>query len=144
MVVDRITPAPAGKTIRTGTCGCCKQDHPRTCGENIHRYTSFGLQIGSPPHLRGKLLVCIFIVPKSRITPAPAGKTYELCKFVGGNQDHPRTCGENFSALEEISTPTGSPPHLRGKLFSLFENNNPIRITPAPAGKTLKNDVDTL
>ena len=38
----------------------------------------------------------------------------------------------------------GSPPHLRGKQMEEAKILKEARITPAPAGKTLKNDVDTL
>ena len=38
----------------------------------------------------------------------------------------------------------GSPPHLRGKHDDILKKGKTYRITPAPAGKTLKNDVDTL
>ena len=52
-------------------------------------------------------------------------------------RDHPRTCGENPSALLLRVCPRGSPPHLRGKPGLIRVCTAPTGITPAPAGKTL-------
>ena len=50
--------------------------------------------------------------------------------------DHPRTCGENAISYTTGTVTEGSPPHLRGKLVRIENAIPPIRITPAPAGKT--------
>ena len=50
--------------------------------------------------------------------------------------DHPRTCGENALMMRAGCSTKGSPPHLRGKLVRIENAIPPIRITPAPAGKT--------
>ena len=52
---SRITPACAGKTLSVGNDTGNSGDHPRVCGENVHR----------PNHRRSA----------GRITPACAGKT---------------------------------------------------------------------
>ena len=71
----RITPAGAGKTNfflferkKTG-------DHPRRCGENNMRLLMLSNLIGSPPQVRGKLIVSGATSVGHRITPAGAGKT---------------------------------------------------------------------
>ena len=72
---QRITPAHAGKTrIRIDTI-CKKRDHPRACGENPVFPTSVSGTSGSPPRMRGKLLVQKSTIKTRRITPAHAGKT---------------------------------------------------------------------
>ena len=71
----RITPAGAGKTEGVYLFAPPKEDHPRRCGENRHRYIS-------PPHTCG-------------ITPAGAGKTGGGELSGGDVEDHPRRCGEN-------------------------------------------------
>ena len=91
---------------------------------------------GSPPHLRGKLCILAFRHFKARITPAPAGKTWNSCRFVLAGWDHPRTCGENFPQGRFQVRHLGSPPHLRGKPFKKEIYDAATRITPAPAGKT--------
>ena len=119
-----ITPAPAGKTAFFYRFISYSEDHPRTCGENR---LSLSEKEG-----------------KRRITPAPAGKTPCLHLALINIKDHPRTCGENTLLSAILFMYIGSPPHLRGKPSLIYILKNPFRITPAPAGKTLKNDVDTL
>ena len=140
----RITPAPAGKTRIHSPVHPLKKDHPRTCGENLQTLMKIKWLAGSPPHLRGKRSEKQIAWAEDRITPAPAGKTITLNRFQNGNRDHPRTCGENKLGPANIRFNLGSPPHLRGKLRGQARRCVERRITPAPAGKTLKNDVDTL
>ena len=71
-----ITPAPAGKTVVALGTVSGTQDHPRTCGENVGLIPSGLYTLGSPPHLRGKLFYLSRSNVQSRITPAPAGKTF--------------------------------------------------------------------
>ena len=111
-------------------------DHPRTCGENQRE----GYQIvdvkGSPPHLRGKLYRYVDSRIHQRITPAPAGKTSRTVTITACNEDHPRTCGENYIRTTKRMKVRGSPPHLRGKPSNLTSYFFIFGITPAPAGKT--------
>ena len=51
----RITPAPAGKTTFTTSLLVIVKDHPRTCGENEVMVNQKIVDMGSSPHLRGKL-----------------------------------------------------------------------------------------
>ena len=92
---------------------------------------------GSPPHLRGKQQQVLENFELFRITPAPAGKTIALYDVAKTKQDHPRTCGENHLPPNQPLSQSGSPPHLRGKQFIIRRKSIMIRITPAPAGKTL-------
>ena len=140
----RITPAPAGKTTRVFACISVYGDHPRTCGENSMRSRAKSTPPGSPPHLRGKPLLSLLFSSILRITPAPAGKTKQWILHRLKHRDHPRTCGENLHGEIVEIVAQGSPPHLRGKLSKKLKNQTRKGITPAPAGKTLKNDVDTL
>ena len=72
--------------------------------------------VGSPPRMRGKLILIPCVQPRGRITPADAGKTRGYRPRRRPRQDHPRGCGENkhrkFAHVEQI----GSPPRMRGKL----------------------------
>ena len=89
-----ITPAHAGKS----ECRACnfvrRRDHPRTCGEKCFTLPPDVVEMGSPPHMRGK---DANIDKKERmigITPAHAGKSkVNFAPFVHP-WDHPRTCGE--------------------------------------------------
>ena len=53
----RITPADAGKTPAVDVSRSFTQDHPRGCGENLSGFRKDSLLIGSPPRMRGKLLL---------------------------------------------------------------------------------------
>ena len=133
---DRITPAGAGKTLRTVRGFQPSWDHPRRCGENWTARKS-GLMInGSPPQVRGKLAVDAASARNSRITPAGAGKTGFALKNIFADWDHPRRCGENYWRQSRCLCWAGSPPQVRGKQtymgYSFFND----RITPAGAGKT--------
>ena len=53
-IMQRITPAGAGKTLVEAGVNLVKGDHPRRCGENtIGSGVAFGAA-GSPPQVRGK------------------------------------------------------------------------------------------
>ena len=71
-----------------------------------------------------------------RITPADAGKTAHADGFANSVWDHPRGCGENHLYRYRHNLKAGSPPRMRGKLFSKSCDFHNIRITPADAGKT--------
>ena len=71
-----------------------------------------------------------------RITPACAGKTWEIQVYFLFLRDHPRVCGENQFYLHIGTFPEGSPPRVRGKLPNCRETMRINRITPACAGKT--------
>ena len=91
----RITPADAGKTVRSITARDVHQDHPRGCGENGTHNGLARLKAGSPPRMRGKLDKILYIFRGKRITPADAGKTIYRNGVFSLLQDHPRGCGEN-------------------------------------------------
>ena len=66
--------------------------------------------------MRGKPVEYNGVEAKTGITPADAGKTYEVSLETGEYRDHPRGCGENS---------------FYGIIISVTN-----RITPADAGKT--------
>ena len=125
----RITPAYAGKSFRGGFWGGNCRDHPRVCGEKIEQRIRDYQAGGSPPHILYCSLVC------SRITPAYAGKSILSDALRAGREDHPRICGEKISVPCSRGYPTGSPPHMRGKVCILMDSRSTTGITPAYAGK---------
>ena len=134
-----ITPAHAGK--RSGVCLSALPcgDHPRTCGEKETEPGTGWCRLGSPPHMRGKVDTYFFFVPARRITPAHAGKSEKNSVIVWPLWDHPRTCGEKQVPRMERPRSKGSPPHMRGKGQSAQQGGKQTRITPAHAGKRLRN-----
>ena len=72
---NRITPAYAGKRlIMYIMCGQIR-DHPRLCGEKLSRKKVAGSGAGSPPPMRGKVILLNLLKICFRITPAYAGKS---------------------------------------------------------------------
>ena len=70
-----ITPADAGKTSLSRQRTKQKRDHPRGCGENYEHGNYAASGMGSPPRMRGKLVIPYFERNVHGITPADAGKT---------------------------------------------------------------------
>ena len=96
---QRITPAGAGKTQRKSTFVCTPKDHPRRCGENSDKTQTVFRLLGSPPQVRGKLVVFFLSNAYTRITPAGAGKTRAERQITEQKTDHPRRCGENRAVI---------------------------------------------
>ena len=94
-----ITPAHAGKSSwPPGFLRPCR-DHPRTRGEKKKEKPQGLVEVGSPPHTRGKALTPSVYVTCHGITPAHAGKSFRALPGDPGGQDHPRTRGEKPLAL---------------------------------------------
>ena len=72
--LTRITPAYAGKRPAASAARSAKWDHPRVCGEKFRFILLSLLSSGSPPRMRGKGLLQIFVPEPFGITPAYAGK----------------------------------------------------------------------
>ena len=53
--------------------------------------------MGSPPRMRGKVPISIFLRFLGGITPAYAGKRLKVACPLLPTRDHPRVCGEKFS-----------------------------------------------
>ena len=85
-------------------------------GEKLS-YISFTITIpGSPPHARGKVKYGLNRIDQLGITPACAGKRYNVMQSESVNEDHPRMRGEKVSMSAFGLTMLGSPPHARGKV----------------------------
>ena len=87
--------------------------------------------------MRGKRTAHPAPTGAGRITPADAGKTHRCGSAHRGGRDHPRGCGENFSAFARKNRSGGSPPRMRGKRQTRRRIFRHSGITPADAGKTL-------
>ena len=112
----RITPACAGKSGKGGARRKAGRDHPRVCGEKASATPLKSSPRGSPPRVRGKAPGNKCNVAISGITPACAGKSCHIDAAYGGEEDHPRVCGEKPYLTYNIVTGGGSPPRVRGKV----------------------------
>ena len=134
----RITPAHAGKTGTRLWCTAGSADHPRACGENDPAIDIENDEYGSPPRMRGKLCEVFVARVAARITPAHAGKTLAAKQRHSKDSDHPRACGENRLRQHRKRRAFGSPPRMRGKPSKQHSSSPFLRITPAHAGKTVR------
>ena len=93
--------------------------------------------LGSPPRMRGKVILSAVGKSSGGITPAHAGKSLpcSTCLFAGW--DHPRVCGEKRVYSRVSSFLWGSPPRVRGKGHELLQRGVRYGITPACAGKSI-------
>ena len=72
---DGITPAYAGKSVRTCAVQSRDRDHLRVCGEKQAQMGCIQLSLGSPPPMRGKESRRQIGIKIGGITPACAGKS---------------------------------------------------------------------
>ena len=131
-----ITPAYAGRTVIQSLSVGPQQDHPRVCGENRRLLAPCRGCRGSPPRMRGELVISSPQVGEGRITPAYAGRTGPGTRRVRSRWDHPRVCGENASVVSTRIPLSGSPPRMRGERRDHQASCRRRRITPAYAGRT--------
>ena len=131
-----ITPACAGKRFDQRRQFVESEDHPRMCGEKLRMCRRTVARLGSPPHVRGKVVDMFQIINAMRITPACAGKRVEFYAERHKDQDHPRMCGEKTDAQYQLPIMQGSPPHVRGKVGLRLIAAQDDGITPACAGKS--------
>ena len=115
-LLARLIPAHAGKTLRG-------------CGRG-------GLRGGSSPLTRGKHGYSGRVVSADRLIPAHAGKTRCPPGRDRACPAHPRSRGENFCFVSELTPEDGSSPLTRGKRISLLNDLGQVRLIPAHAGKT--------
>ena len=73
-IMQRITPAYAGKSFSCDLRRRTSTDHPRVCGEKATQKLFLSQVIGSPPRMRGKAVYPVRSRVHTRITPAYAGK----------------------------------------------------------------------
>ena len=130
-----ITPAGAGKTHAPAERHRSREDHPRRCGENPMQHVPHCMIRGSPPQVRGKLLLSTITTLQPRITPAGAGKTRHCGTAKQNGTDHPRRCGENLiPAFVKLSL-IGSPPQVRGKPRLSYKTFSPTLDHPRRCGE---------
>ncbi len=136
-LVERITPACAGRRSGFPIQTASAQDHPRVCGEKAQRGGQPAEHRGSPPRVRGEADRLRGISRGKRITPACAGRRLCNASAVRLVEDHPRVCGEKYPAILSRTRTAGSPPRVRGEGSAIAGLVGAARITPACAGRSL-------
>ena len=136
IVLVRITPARAGKTIEAILVIVKAEDHPRSCGKDASDMSRTILTMGSPPLVRERLTSASIRQSSVRITPARAGKTDDDSTEVTDYEDHPRSCGKDSLAFIRLFGNWGSPPLVRERHIPCPCTFTAAGIPPARAGKT--------
>ena len=111
----RLIPAHAGKTKYSTPSGRRCAAHPRSRGENRVCHYQVSGRAGSSPLTRGKPDRVRRAGPARGLIPAHAGKTSCWARRPLSLWAHPRSRGENGSAISSTLGPTGSSPLTRGK-----------------------------
>ena len=114
-LLNRITPAWAGKRATRSAAGSGSGDHPRVGGEKLSSGAYVAKDKGSPPRGRGKDKEHPPLPGAGRITPAWAGKSTSSTALTVLRRDHPRMGGEKRMVSLKFVSSRGSPPHRRGK-----------------------------
>ena len=114
----RITPACAGNSLHGKSGRKGKPDHPRVCGEQWIFIDRCCPQWGSPPRVRGTVLIFRAFSVLLRITPACAGNRLPPQSRHFANRDHPRVCGEQKQERRPSMITVGSPPRVRGTAWN--------------------------
>ena len=70
-----------------------------------------------------------------RITSACAGKRLSILIEPFADKDHPRMCGEKSISRVSVRRAMGSPPHVRGKVFSGSLSRASIQDHPRMCGE---------
>ena len=132
----RLIPAHAGKTVsRTSTVKRVRA-HPRSRGENSALAISPGTNVGSSPLTRGKRDPPADRTNRRGLIPAHAGKTDLRPSRSAPWAAHPRSRGENHSAIRRAESWSGSSPLTRGKPAVAPRPRRDYWLIPAHAGKT--------
>ena len=137
LVVTGLIPAHAGKTDPHRAYRPHDGAHPRSRGENATNLAKAAQVAGSSPLTRGKLRDAPFRRVFTGLIPAHAGKTDSLDGDERRPWAHPRSRGENVSAISGLVTGTGSSPLTRGKQAHIHVQCPREGLIPAHAGKTL-------
>ena len=95
VLLGRLIPAHAGKTVGQGTPTVGHRAHPRSRGENPLHPDSQPLHAGSSPLTRGKRCRPVVKLSECGLIPAHAGKTKTATPLVATAWAHPRSRGEN-------------------------------------------------
>ena len=97
-----LIPAHAGKTSIEEIAARMQRAHPRSRGENAYSKCAGDAQSGSSPLTRGKLCVQRRTETFLGLIPAHAGKTISLRSVTTPYTAHPRSRGENQSAVDAL------------------------------------------
>ena len=130
------TPACAGSTTTTGSCGRRRRAYPRLRGEHMRATASSSTRRGLPPLARGALVSERSTLPASGPTPACAGSTARRPQPQAHMGAYPRLRGEHAEVRAGRRSSAGLPPLARGAPARPARRPGHPGPTPACAGST--------
>ena len=136
LLLPRLIPAHAGKTVHCRRRSARHRAHPRSRGENEIARAEDVNSNGSSPLTRGKRVEEHADQVTVRLIPAHAGKTTLPTGRASPSWAHPRSRGENAPTPTAAVVPSGSSPLTRGKQPRTPTGGRHSRLIPAHAGKT--------
>ena len=113
----RITPAWAGKSVKSWIPTVSGGDYPRVGGEEAYDTAAFFGSSGLPPRGRGRVGGRMMERVTLRITPAWAGKSFTILVFLVLYRDYPRVGGEELLVRPISRFVLGLPPRGRGRVL---------------------------
>ena len=129
-----IIPACAGNATPAFFIIGATRDHPRVCGECVHRRRPPRHGVGSSPRVRGMQERTTVDHAITGIIPACAGNAPGRRCTAGIAPDHPRVCGECGYFSDDGVKEVGSSPRVRGMHRWHAIADALIGIIPACAG----------
>ena len=133
-----ITSACAEQTRRSSNRPTVAWDHLRVCGADWQELQQLGLDWGSPPRVRSRLLLPLYSPINRGITSACAEQTSGLRSAWTSGRDHLRVCGADTFALMIVPPMVGSPPRVRSRPSETLHRWWRGRITSACAEQTIR------
>ena len=85
------------------------------CGGNVLAALALGYGLGPSPRVRGKRASTVRNRHQSRPIPACAGETSPNGSSTRLGWVHPRACGGDTVAVDDVGSETGPSPRVRGK-----------------------------
>ena len=113
-----VSPAYAGKSATSRPAAISRLGSPPRMRGKVAVYHQRGCWVWITPAYAGKASGAMSGSDMDRITPACAGKSWNLEQVVYGPGDHPRVCGEKSELSRYYLSYQGSPPRMRGKANS--------------------------
>ena len=132
-----LIPTHAGKTAQRHATAFKAQAHPHSRGENKKpTMTTIG-SLGSSPLTRGKRTGNREQGDTPWLIPTHAGKTPCDREHAPPVEAHPHSRGENHRLVSGLEDAGGSSPLTRGKPLPASYYDDPARLIPTHAGKTV-------
>ncbi len=133
----RFIPTHVGNTSLQTDSHCYPAVHPHACGEHRTEEITQRVEDGSSPRMWGTPSEAGQGRLAQRFIPTHVGNTLNVSGSVCALAVHPHACGEHYTALDSVSSSTGSSPRMWGTRHEHPKNRLRPRFIPTHVGNTL-------